>query len=161
MVIPNKEPSYAHFFHVFSHTEIKNILVTGDAEIGYIGFGEKGKIKDMRPNLTFNCQYPRSATCAWGWFQLNICLPGGSGSWQPRKLDLKFDLKTRFLTTTGLQLPLSSQHVNPMALLTRQTGLHSPVSCVSLDFYPYQIFGFETNLIPSYYDWVFWLHNNK
>ena len=42
MVIPNKEPSYAHFFHVFSHTEIKNILVTGDAEIGYIGFGEKG-----------------------------------------------------------------------------------------------------------------------
>ena len=50
MVIPNKEPSYAHFFHVFSHTEIKNILVTGDAEIGYIGFGEKGgwQIKDKR-----------------------------------------------------------------------------------------------------------------
>ena len=51
MVIPNKEPSYAHFFHVFSHTEIKNILVTGDAEIGYIGFGEKGKIKDIRPTI--------------------------------------------------------------------------------------------------------------
>ena len=43
MVLPNKEPSYAHFFHVFSHTEIRNILVTGDAEIGYIGFGEKGE----------------------------------------------------------------------------------------------------------------------
>ena len=47
MVIPNKEPSYAHFFHVFSHTEIKNILVTGDAEIGYIGFGEKGMIWEI------------------------------------------------------------------------------------------------------------------
>ena len=45
MVLPNKEPSYAHFFHVFSHTEIRNILVTGDAEIGYIGFGEKGERK--------------------------------------------------------------------------------------------------------------------
>ena len=48
MVIPNKEPSYAHFFHVFSHTEIKNILVTGDAEIGYIGFGEKGRIWEIK-----------------------------------------------------------------------------------------------------------------
>ena len=72
MVIPNKEPSYAHFFHVFSHTEIRNIFVTGDAEIGYIGFGEKGEtmepnstsildISDLQPaprvgfNLTFVC----------------------------------------------------------------------------------------------------------
>ena len=58
---------------MFSHTEIKNILVTGDAEIGYIGFGEKGEtqvsssiysslnILDLQPaprvgfNLTFVC----------------------------------------------------------------------------------------------------------
>ena len=54
MVIPNKEPSYAHFFHVFSHTEIRNIFVTGDAEIGYIGFGEKGKLRESYHNLIFN-----------------------------------------------------------------------------------------------------------
>ena len=54
MVIPNKEPSYAHFFHVFSHTEIKNILVTGDAEIGYIGFGEKGRMGDVNPYSSLN-----------------------------------------------------------------------------------------------------------
>ena len=60
MVIPNKEPSYAHFFHVFSHTEIKNILVTGDAEIGYIGFGEKGKNllledRSYQPSISQTC----------------------------------------------------------------------------------------------------------
>ena len=42
MIIPNKEPSYPHFFHAMSPTEISAVKVTGDVEIGYIGFGSKG-----------------------------------------------------------------------------------------------------------------------
>ena len=42
MVITNKEPPYPHFFHVFSPSEIKSVSVTGDLEVGYIGFGPKG-----------------------------------------------------------------------------------------------------------------------
>ena len=71
----NKEPSYPHFFHAMSPTEISAVKVTGDVEIGYIGFGSKGSITqsityffckiylllDLQPappvgfNLTFVC----------------------------------------------------------------------------------------------------------
>ena len=44
MVMANKEPSYPHFFHAMSPTEISAVKVTGDVEIGYIGFGSKGSI---------------------------------------------------------------------------------------------------------------------
>ena len=42
MILPNKEPSYPHYFHALSPTEISAVKVTGDVEIGYIGFGSKG-----------------------------------------------------------------------------------------------------------------------
>ena len=55
----NKEPSYPHFFHAMSPTEISAVKVTGDVEIGYIGFGSKGSITQPAPpvgfNLTFVC----------------------------------------------------------------------------------------------------------
>ena len=42
MILPNKEASYPHYFHALSPTEISAVKVTGDVEIGYIGFGSKG-----------------------------------------------------------------------------------------------------------------------
>ena len=42
MILPNKEPSYPHYFHALSPAEISAVKVTGDVEIGYIGFGSKG-----------------------------------------------------------------------------------------------------------------------
>ena len=42
-VLANKEPSYPHFFHLFSHTEIKSVLIKGDLDIRYIGFGDQSK----------------------------------------------------------------------------------------------------------------------
>ena len=43
MVIPNKEPPFPHFFHVLSPFEINSVLITGDLEVGYVGFGDKGR----------------------------------------------------------------------------------------------------------------------
>ena len=42
MILPNKEPGYPHFFHAIAPAEISAVKVTGDVEIGYIGFGSKG-----------------------------------------------------------------------------------------------------------------------
>ena len=42
MILANKEASYPHYFHALSPTEISAVKVTGDVEIGYIGFGSKG-----------------------------------------------------------------------------------------------------------------------
>ena len=43
-VLVNKEPSYPHFFHLLSHTEIKSVLIKGDLDIRYIGFGDQSKM---------------------------------------------------------------------------------------------------------------------
>ena len=67
----NKEPSYPHFFHLFTHTEIRSVLFKGDLDIRYIGFGDQSKRDvpcfqlslppDLQPapyvgfNLTFVC----------------------------------------------------------------------------------------------------------
>ena len=50
MILPNKEPSYPHYFHALSPTEISSVKVTGDVEIGYIGFGSKGLHNHVMPN---------------------------------------------------------------------------------------------------------------
>ena len=42
-MLANKEPSYPHFFHLFSHTEIKSVLIKGDLDVRYIGFGDQSK----------------------------------------------------------------------------------------------------------------------
>ena len=104
MVIPNKEPSYAHFFHVFSHTEIRNIFVTGDAEIGYIGFGEKGEMKESNPNLILDISDLQPAPRVG--FNLTFVCPEGQVFDSQKKEYEKFT-KQRFLTTIGLPLPLS------------------------------------------------------
>ena len=41
MVQPNKEQGYPHFFHIFSHTEITSVLIKGDLDVRYIGFGDQ------------------------------------------------------------------------------------------------------------------------
>ena len=43
MVQPNKEQGYPHFFHIFSHTEITSVLIKGDLDVRYIGFGDQSK----------------------------------------------------------------------------------------------------------------------
>ena len=43
MVQPNKEQGYPHFFHIFSHTEVTSVLIKGDLDIRYIGFGDQSK----------------------------------------------------------------------------------------------------------------------
>ena len=54
MILPNKEPSYPHYFHALSPTDISSVKVTGDVEIGYIGFGSKGLQNHIMPN-TLKC----------------------------------------------------------------------------------------------------------
>jgi hypothetical protein len=99
MVKPNKEvDAYPHFFHVFPVTDILNVVVDGDLEIGYIGFGDIGEAMqdqeiiinllypvDLQPapavsfNLTFAC--PDGMVFDHDWFAtpfvLTTCLPNG------------------------------------------------------------------------------------
>ena len=52
--MPNKEPGYPHFFHAIPPTQISAVKVTGDVEIGYIGFGNKGfKIEILKFTLMY------------------------------------------------------------------------------------------------------------
>ena len=43
MVRPNKEQGYPHFFHIFSHTEVTSVLIKGNLDVRYIGFGDQSK----------------------------------------------------------------------------------------------------------------------
>ena len=83
MILPNKEPSYPHYFHALSPTEISAVKVTGDVEIGYIGFGGKGLHNHLeschaRPlffqkRTNFVSSF-RFAACPSSWVQLDLCL---------------------------------------------------------------------------------------
>ena len=95
MILPNKEPSYPHYFHALSPTEISSVKVTGDVEIGYIGFGSKGLHSHVMPNALqghvsiiakrfdptqqSNFSSFRFAARSSSWVQLDLCLPGGRG----------------------------------------------------------------------------------
>ena len=80
MVMANKEPSYPHFFHAMSPTEISAVKVTGDVEIGYIGFGSKGSITQRVTYLfSQNISPFRFTACPAGGFQLDLCLSRGRG----------------------------------------------------------------------------------
>ena len=79
MVMANKEPSYPHFFHAMSPTEISAVKVTGDVEIGYIGFGSKGSITQRIKYLSQNISPFRFTACPAGGLQFDLCLSRGRG----------------------------------------------------------------------------------
>ena len=79
MVMANKEPSYPHFFHAMSPTEISAVKVTGDVEIGYIGFGSKGSITQRITYFLQNLYPFRFTACPAGGFQPDLCLSRGGG----------------------------------------------------------------------------------
>ena len=72
----NKEPSYPHFFHLFTHTEIRSVLFKGDLDIRYIGFGDQSK-RDVAFNQSFTST--RSSAGSLCRFQPDLCLPRGGG----------------------------------------------------------------------------------
>ena len=149
MILPNKEPSYPHYFHALSPTEISSVKVTGDVEIGYIGFGSKGLHNHVMPNdlqcnvsiiaenlIPHNQQSNfssfRFAARSSSWVQLDLCLPGGRGENHSFLICRQLILTpSRCSTMIGLPLPLSSPPVSLTGCLTPRTGIYSTVSSVS------------------------------
>ena len=43
MLKVNDEPKYQTFFHLFSSDQIRSVRLEGQADINYVGFGEKGE----------------------------------------------------------------------------------------------------------------------
>ena len=148
MILPNKEPSYPHYFHALSPTEISSVKVTGDVEIGYIGFGSKGLHSHVMPNALqghvsiiakrfdptqqSNFSSFRFAARSSSWVQLDLCLPGGRGENHSFLICRQLILTpSRCSTMIGLPLPLSSPPVSLTGCLTPRTGIYSTVSSVS------------------------------
>ena len=152
MILPNKEPSYPHYFHALSPAEISAVKVTGDVEIGYIGFGSKGY-------YNYNCSqmiyifsrslwshatiisfwgktetfffFFRSAARPSSWVQLDLCLSWGRG-WNNTVCYYVFkSTYSRCSIMIGLPLRLSWPHVSLTGFLIPQTGRYLTVSSVS------------------------------
>lgn len=43
MLKVNDEPKYQTFFHLFSSDQIRSVRLEGQADINYVGFGERGE----------------------------------------------------------------------------------------------------------------------
>ena len=48
MLKVNEESRYQTFFHLFSSSEIRWVRLEGQADVNYVGFGEKGKVMRLR-----------------------------------------------------------------------------------------------------------------
>merc|ERR1712083_103546 len=51
----NDERSYPHFLHILPFTEIQFLEVSGDADMSFVGFGDKNM--KPAPSTTFNITY--------------------------------------------------------------------------------------------------------
>ena len=122
----NDELPYDHFLHVIPHNEIDYLEVSGDAELSFVGFGDKNM--EPAPSLTFNITF--------------VCPPGICGFW--------FILSLEFCLLLD-QVFASDWYATPFIMMTCQdSGVFdapedwSQYHCeirkfsIALIFYPYQ-----------------------